>query len=107
MVASAIANDCWICVSSSCTISSCLFGKQMNDQIKDIAYEAGFHLQEHDEEGAAPYGTIVWASHYDDELVKFTHLVAQRCAYIAAMMERDGRKNIGAAILDHFEVPLE
>jgi hypothetical protein len=36
-----------------------------------------------------------------------TELIVQECALTAALMEHDGRKNIGAAILDSFEIPLK
>jgi hypothetical protein len=78
----------------------------MNNTIKDLAYEAGFALWEH-EEYRPPDVVVDWSSVYDDELVKFAQLVAKRCAVIASLMEQDGRKNIGSAILDHFEVPRE
>ena len=35
---------------------------------------------------------------------KFAELIVKECALIAGLMEHEGRKNIGATILDRFEV---
>lgn len=44
------------------------------DEIKDLAEEAGFVMW--GDESWRPLGTVVdWANQYDDELVKFYHLV--------------------------------
>jgi len=39
---------------------------------------------------------------FDSE--KFAELIVRDCALIAGLMEHEGRKNIGAAILDRFGV---
>jgi hypothetical protein len=35
---------------------------------------------------------------------EFAELIIRRCALTAGLMEHSGRKNIGAAILDSFEI---
>jgi hypothetical protein len=37
---------------------------------------------------------------------KFAKLIVKECALIAGLMEYEGRKGIGAQILDRFEIPL-
>lgn len=39
-----------------------------------------------------------------DALVKFAELIVKECALTAGLMEYQGRKNIGATILDSFGV---
>ena len=38
---------------------------------------------------------------------KFATLIVKECALIAGLMEHEGRKNIGATILDRFEIERE
>jgi hypothetical protein len=37
-------------------------------------------------------------------LEKFAELIVRQCALTAGLMEQDGRKNIGAQILDNFGI---
>lgn len=37
-------------------------------------------------------------------LQEFAELIIRQCALTAGLMEHEGRKNIGAAILDSFEI---
>ena len=37
---------------------------------------------------------------------QFAELIVRECALIAGLMEHDNRNNIGAQILDRFEIPL-
>lgn len=66
-------------------------------------------------ESACP--KIDWAARYHVELnngekekwmnewfEKFAELIVKECALIAGLMEHEGRKNIGAQILDNFGV---
>jgi hypothetical protein len=39
-----------------------------------------------------------------DNAEKFAELIVRRCALTAGLMEHDGRKNIGANILDSFGI---
>jgi hypothetical protein len=47
----------------------------MNDKIKQLAEQAGFVLWA--DEAWNPGETIDWASNYDEEIVKYTELVAR------------------------------
>ena len=40
-------------------------------------------------------------------LEKFAELIVRQCALTAGIMEHDGRKNIGAQILDNFGIKNE
>jgi hypothetical protein len=39
-----------------------------------------------------------------DNAEKFAELIVRQCALTAGLMEHDGRKNIGAQILDNFGI---
>ena len=41
----------------------------------------------------------------EDALEKFAELIVKECALTAGLIENRKGKNIGAAILDHFEIP--
>ncbi len=43
---------------------------------------------------------------FETELGKFAELIVRECALTAALMEHGGRENIGAALLDSFEIPI-
>ena len=60
----------------------------MNEHIKQIAEQAGFDV----------YG---WN---EKEFEKFAELIVRECALTAGLMEHEGRKGIGAQILDNFGV---
>ena len=50
---------------------------EFTDEIKELAKEAGFCMWS--DESWRPLGTVVdWANQYDDELVKFYHLVREQ-----------------------------
>ncbi len=50
---------------------------EFTDEIKDLAKEAGFCMW--GDESWRPLGTVVdWANQYDDDLVKFYHLVREQ-----------------------------
>jgi hypothetical protein len=74
----------------------------MNDKIKELAERAGFNVWQ--DEDWNPGDVIDWSCRYDDELEKIVELVVRECALTAGLMEREGRKNIGAQILDNFGV---
>lgn len=42
-----------------------------------------------------------------DNAEKFAELIVRQCALTAGLMEHDGRKNIGAQILDNFGIKNE
>lgn len=65
----------------------------MNERIKKLA-EQVTTIEE--------YG---WGASYENfDREKFAELIVRECALIAGSMEHEGRKNIGAQILDTFGV---
>lgn len=74
----------------------------MNEKIKGLAEQAGFMLWQN--ESWNPGDVIDWSARYDKELKAFSDLIVSECALIAGLMEYEGRKNIGANILDAFGV---
>lgn len=70
----------------------------MNERIRELAEQAGFFPDWN-------YDHTKWhAAGYDKDFEKFATLIVKECALIAGLMEHEGRKNIGATILDRFEV---
>ena len=65
----------------------------MNDIIQEFMLQAGT-----DTSGK-------WMS--VDNAKKFAELIVRHCALTAGLMEYDGRKNIGAQILDNFGIENE
>lgn len=76
--------------------------KSMNKKYIDLAEQAGFSLW--DKESWNPGDVIDWSARYDKELEAFADLIVSKCALTAGLMEHEGRKNIGAALLDQFGV---
>ena len=76
---------------------------KMNERIKEIAKEAGYYLYDltetHECKTVETDSTDEWIT-----LEKFAELIVKECALIAGLMEHEGRKNIGAQILDNFGV---
>jgi hypothetical protein len=68
----------------------------MNERIKLLAEQA--RIKDHWSIDEARYLT-----NYLDEK-KFAELIVRQCALTAGLMEHDGRKNIGAQILDNFGI---
>jgi hypothetical protein len=65
----------------------------MNERIKELA-EQVTTIEE--------YG---WGANFENfDREKFAELIVRECALIAGLMEHEGRKNIGAQILDAFGV---
>jgi hypothetical protein len=62
----------------------------MNERIRELAADAGYP-------DYMTYGQ-------DMVLERFAELIVRRCALTAGLMEHDGRKNIGAQILDNFGI---
>jgi len=75
----------------------------MNERIKQLAISTGIYdslCDPYDRHNTGnPVGSII------DDLEKFAELIVKESALTAALMEHKGRKNIGAAILDRFEIP--
>jgi len=77
----------------------------MNERIRKLAEQAGFVLWYGAERRYRKKQIAVdWACNYDDELKKYTELIVRECALTAGLMEHQGRKNIGAQILDNFGI---
>ena len=65
----------------------------MNERIKELS-EQVTTIEE--------YG---WGANFENfDREKFAELIVRECALIAGLMEHEGRKNIGAQILDAFGV---
>ena len=75
------------------------------EKIRKLAEQAGFELW-YGAERRYRAGQIAvdWSSNYDDELEKFVELIVKECALTAGLMEHQGRKNIGAQILNNFGI---
>ena len=67
----------------------------MNERIRELAFESAGGLLGFDERGFILY---------EDEVEKFAELIVKECALTAGLMEHEGRKNIGAQILDNFGI---
>ena len=70
-------------------------GSYMNERILELAREAGFdaELMQRNHDRGNP-----------STAEKFAELIVRDCALTAGLMEQDGRKGIGAAILDNYGV---
>lgn len=66
----------------------------MNDKIKEFVRESGLEI----------YGLGAKKVKWDNVVEKFTHLIVKDCALTASLMEREGRKNVGAQLLDNYGV---
>ena len=66
----------------------------MNERIRKLALQAGLN---------APYGSDREGLR-DFDYRKFAELIVKDCALTAGLMEHQGRKNIGAQILDNFGI---
>ena len=62
----------------------------MNERIKEMMKQAGTDTS----------GKWMGVEHAE----KFAQLIVRECALTAGLMEHEGRKNIGATILDRFGV---
>jgi hypothetical protein len=72
----------------------------MNEQFKELAEQANIEFTYDVTETPTRAFTECW----EDELEKFAESIVRRCALTAGLMEHDGRKNIGANILDSFGI---
>lgn len=70
----------------------------MNKRIEDLALGCGAWHQVYD------HKSLMVDRHFDIE--KFGRLIVRECALIAGLMEHEGRKNIGAQILDNFGISM-
>ena len=70
----------------------------MNERIKQLWSQAGGHYNSGNQH--------TWPQYTIDDPEKFAELIVVECALIAGLMEYEGRKGIGAQILDRFEIPV-
>ena len=71
----------------------------MNERIKQLAEQAGAETW-----SRAPMRAVTGLAFTDENLKKFAELIVRECALTAGLMEHEGRKGIGAQILDNFGV---
>jgi hypothetical protein len=70
----------------------------MNERIRQLAVEAGMYV----DLNGAPWPRCMSAEECELAYAKFAELIVKECALIAGLMEYEGRKGIGAQILDNF-----
>jgi len=66
----------------------------MNEQIRELVRESNLDV----------YGLGKERYRWEYTVEKFAELIVRECALTAGLMEHEGRKNIGAQILDNFGV---
>lgn len=72
----------------------------MTPSIKQLAIEAGMYV---DVDGK-PWPKWMGAEECEKAYAKFAELIVRECALTAGLMEHEGRRGIGAQILDNFGV---
>lgn len=74
----------------------------MNERIRELAITGGIYDCLCD-----PYDKFKTGDHYGSvmyDLERFAEKIVRECALTAGLMEQQGRKNIGAQLLDNFGV---
>jgi hypothetical protein len=71
----------------------------MNERIKQLWSQAGGHYDSGNQH--------TWPQYTIDNPEKFAMLIVRDCALTAGLMEHEGRKGIGAQILDNYGVKYE
>jgi hypothetical protein len=74
----------------------------MNERIPELWTRAEEELHRDFETGKLPLDIPRYWNDLMQE--KFAELIVRECALTAGLMEVQGRKNIGAALLDRFEI---
>jgi hypothetical protein len=73
----------------------------MNERIIKLGVESGMlNYVEHE----TPRHYFLCGNADEECLEKFAELIVRECALTAGLMEHQGRKNIGAQILDNFGI---
>ena len=73
----------------------------MNERIIKLGVESGMlNYVEHE----TPRHYFLCGNADEECLEKFAELIVKECALTAGLMEHQGRKNIGAQILDNFGI---
>jgi hypothetical protein len=81
----------------------------MNERIRELAVQAGATLEKgyiELSDGQLMLSDNVELDKSNMDLEKFAELIVRECALTAGLMEHEGRKGIGAQILDNFGVEL-
>jgi len=65
----------------------------MNERIEEFAKQCGFRSNPN-----------VYDRNQSFDIEKFANLIVKDCALTAGLMEIEGRKNIGAQLLDNFGI---
>jgi hypothetical protein len=68
----------------------------MNERIKQLWSQAGGHYDSGNQH--------TWPQYTIDDPEKFAKFIVRDCALTAGLMEHEGRKGIGAQILDNYGV---
>ena len=76
--------------------------EHMTPSIKQLAIEAGMYV---DVDGK-PWPKWMGAEECEKAYAKFAELIVKECALTAGLMEHEGRRGIGAQILDNFGVEI-
>jgi hypothetical protein len=76
----------------------------MNKQFRELAEQAKEYARSHVAD-CRRFGYYMEYNEYELRFEKkFAELIVRQCALTAGLMEHDGRKNIGAQILDNFGI---
>jgi len=72
----------------------------MNQRALELAIEAGMYV----DVNGNPWPRWMGAEECEQAYQKYAELIVRQCALTAGLMEHEGRKGIGAQILDNFGV---
>jgi hypothetical protein len=70
---------------------------QMNERIRELIEQANLYAR-------SDNSSMLFENYQKRYTEKFAELIVKECALTAGLMEHEGRKNIGATILDRFGV---
>ena len=76
----------------------------MNERIQRLYEAADAYAESRRDYNSGADAFLREYNHRQDLMEKFAELITKECALIAGLMEHEGRKNIGANILDSFGV---
>ncbi len=69
----------------------------MNERIRELIEQANLYAR-------SDNSSMLFENYQKRYTEKFAELIVKECALTAGLMEHEGRKNIGATILDRFGV---
>jgi hypothetical protein len=77
----------------------------MNERIRELAVEADEYAEQTVHYYQGQFDGLTWEGKIKQTRdTKFAELIVRECALTAGLMEHEGRKGIGAQILDNFGV---